>query len=174
MAEGEIDGLMGRLADGERAVFSRIFELLHGPVERLCRSLLKNDADAADATQEAMQKIFTRASDYDRSRPAMPWALAIAGWECRTIARKRGRRREDPEGAGADHAGSHAEEQQVQRDLTEAAVTALGGLSDSDRETLIATFWDEAPSVSGATHRKRRERALTRLRDSFRRLYGLD
>lgn len=174
MPPGELDELMGRLADGERAVFSRVFELLQGPVRRLCGSMLKNDADAADAAQEAMQKIFTRASDYDQTRPAMPWALAIAGWECRSLSRKRNRRREAPEPERDERAGSHAEEELVQRDLTQAAVTALGELSDADRDALIASFWDEAASVSGATLRKRRERALTRLRNSFRRLYGLD
>jgi len=168
-----LDALMARLADGDRAVFARVFELLWGPIHRLCVTLLRNDADAADAAQEAMQKILERASDYDKSRPAMPWAMAIAGWECRTLSRKRGRRREVDE---ADHeqAGEHPEDEVVQRNLAAAAIAALGELSAADRETLIATFWEEAASVSGATLRKRRERALDRLKKTFSRLYGLD
>jgi RNA polymerase sigma-70 factor (ECF subfamily) len=173
MQDEQLDAMMARLADGDRSVFARVFELLWHPIHRLCTSLLKNDADAADATQEAMQKIFERASQYDRRRAAMPWAMAIAAWECRTLARKRGRRREVAEQDGGDVASSHAEDELAQRNLTEAALLALGELSDSDRETLLATFWDEAASVSGATLRKRRERALDRLRNTFRRLYGL-
>lgn len=168
-----LDALMARLADGDRAVFAGVFELLWGPIQRLCITLLKNDADAADAAQEAMQKILERASDYDKSRPAMPWAMAIAAWECRTVLRKRTRRREVDD-TGPDRAGEHQEEEFVQRNLTSAALAALGELSQADRETLIATFWDEAASVSGATLRKRRERALDRIRKTFRRLYGLD
>jgi len=168
-----LDALMARLADGDRAVFARVFELLWGPIHRLCITLLKNDADAADAAQEAMQKILERASDYDKSRPAMPWAMAIADWECRTLARKHVRRREVDD-AGHEQSGEHAEDEFVQRNLTAAAIAALGELSEADRETLIATFWDEAASVSGATLRKRRERALDRLKKTFRRLYGLD
>lgn len=168
-----LDALMARLADGDRAVFARVFELLWGPIHRLCITLLKNDADAADAAQEAMQKILERASDYDKSRPAMPWAMAIAGWECRTLARRRSRRREVDD-ASQEQPGEHAEDEFVQRNLTAAAIAALGELSEADRETLIATFWDEAASVSGATLRKRRERALDRLRKTFGRLYGLD
>jgi RNA polymerase sigma-70 factor (ECF subfamily) len=168
-----LDALMARLADGERAVFARVFELLWGPIHRLCITLLKNDADAADAAQEAMQKILERASDYDKSRPAMPWAMAIAGWECRTLWRKRSRRRE-VDNTDHDQGSEHPEEEFVQRSLTAAAIATLGELSEADRETLIATFWDEAASVSGATLRKRRERALDRLRKTFRRLYGLD
>jgi len=136
--------------------------------------MLKNDADAADAAQQAMEKILARVSDYDRRRPAMPWALAIAAWECRTILRKRSRRREVPEDAAASSAIDGAEEDVVRRDLTQAALDVLGQVSDADRETLVSTFWDEAASVSGATLRKRRERALDRFRNAFRRLYGLD
>jgi len=169
-----LDGLMARLADGDRTVFARVFELLWGPIHRLCVSLLKNDADASDAAQEAMHKILERASDYDKTRPAMPWAMALAAWECRTLARKRNRRREETDEPSNERGGEHPEEEFEQRDLTAAAVSALGELSDTDRETLVATFWDEAASVSGATLRKRRERALDRFRKTFRRLYGLD
>jgi RNA polymerase sigma-70 factor, ECF subfamily len=173
MREDSIDVLMARLADGDRSAFTRVFELLWGPIYRLCLTLLKNEADAADAAQEAMQKILQRSADYDRARPAMPWAMAIAGWECRTLARKRARRKEVAEEAAGDRFDPHAEEASLQRDLLRAALDALGELSATDREVLVATFWEEAASVSGATLRKRRERALTRLRDTFTRLYGL-
>jgi len=169
-----LDALVVRLADGDRSAFTPVFEILWSPTLRLCMSMLKHEPDAADAAQQAMEKIFARASDYDRARPAMPWALAIAAWECRTIARKRHRRREASKDTAADPSFDGAEDELVQRDLTRAALEALGQLSESDRETLVATFWDEAASVSGATLRKRRERALDRLRGAFRRLYGLD
>lgn len=169
-----LDALVARLGDGDRSVFTQVFKLLWPPTVRLCASMLKHEADAADAAQEAMEKILARASDYDRARPALPWALAIAAWECRTIARKRTRRREAPEDAAIDQVFEGAEDEVVQRDLTRAAIAAMGQLSDADRDTLLATFWDEAASVSGATLRKRRERAVDRLRSAFRRLYGLD
>ena len=173
-----LDALMARLADGDRTVFRQVFALLWQPIQRLCRSLLHDPADAADAAQEAMQKILERApADYDRQRPALPWALAIAGWECRTLARKRQRRREAPEAAGEPASPEDPEQQFLQRDLSRAALEALGELSELDRETLLATFWDEAASTAGeasATVRKRRQRALGRLRVAFRRLYGLD
>lgn len=168
-----LDAWMARLASGEREVFAQVFETLWPSIHRLCLSLLSNEADAADAAQEAMMKILERASDYDKTRPAMPWAMAIAGWECRTILRRRSRRREVGE-PQTEPAGAHPEEDFVRQNLTAAALAALGELSDADRETLIATFWEEAATVSGATLRKRRERAIDRLRKSFRRLYALD
>lgn len=170
----DIDALMARLADGDRSVFSLVFERLWSPTLRLCMTLLKNEADASDAAQQAMIKILQRASSYDRSRRALPWALAIAAWECRTLQRKRFRRRELPEDAASEPAEVGAEDELVRRDLTRAAVAAMGELSEADREALVATFWDEAAAVSGATLRKRRERAIDRLRGAFRRLYGVD
>jgi RNA polymerase sigma-70 factor (ECF subfamily) len=143
-------------------------------MQRFCLSMLKHEADAADAAQQAMAKIFERASDYDPKRPAMPWALAIAAWECRTLQRRRFRRRESPEDAAAEPADERTESEIIRRDLTQAALTAMSELPEADREALLATFLDEAASVGGATLRKRRERALDRLRTAFRRLYGLD
>jgi len=168
-----LDALMARLAEGDRTVFRQVFQLVWGPVLRLCASYLHNEADASDAAQEAMHKILERASDYDKTRPALPWAMALAAWECRTQLRKRSRRRESYE-VPSDQAGPDVEQALLERDVVRAALSALGELSETDRETLLATFWDEAASVSGATLRKRRERAFERLRATFRRLYGVD
>ncbi|HET7541637.1 MAG TPA: sigma-70 family RNA polymerase sigma factor [Polyangiaceae bacterium] len=171
--KAQLDSLLAQLADGDRAAFTPVFRLLWQPVLRLCANMLKNDADAADAAQLALEKVLTRCGDYDRTRSALPWALAIAAWECRTFARKRTRRREIPEDHAPDF-GAGSEEELAQRELTQAAVAALGELSAQDREALVATFWEEAANVGGATLRKRRERALKRLRQTFKRLYGLD
>ena len=172
--EESLEVLMARLADGDRSVFSEVFKKLWSPTHRLCMTLLKNEADASDAAQEALAKILERASDYDRTRRAMPWALAIAAWECKTLRKRLARRREVAEHDAPELTGADAQEELARRDLVQAAVSAMGELSPTDRETLVATFWDESGGVSGATFRKRRERALQRLRDSWKRLYGLD
>ena len=172
--EQTLDALMARLADGDRSAFSEVFRRLWGPVERLCLNLLRNDADAADAAQQALAKILERASDYDRERPALPWALAIAAWECRTLRRRLLRRREVSDEVVVEPHTESIQEEIVQRDLAQAALAAMGELSENDREALIATFWDESATVSGATLRKRRERALARLREAWRKLYGFD
>lgn len=170
----ELDALMARLADGDRSAFTPVFRTLWTPMLRFCRTLAENDADAADAAQAAMEKVLERANDYDRARPAMPWAFAIAGWECRTLLRKSSRRREIREEEVPEPIHESSEDDLVERDLVRAALEALGELSAVDQETLIATFTEEAASVTGATLRKRRQRALERLRAAYRRLYGLD
>ena len=78
--KAELDSLILELARGNRAVFAVVFRLLWQPMLRLCQSMLKNEADASDATQQALEKVLTRCAEYDQSRPALPWALAIAAW----------------------------------------------------------------------------------------------
>jgi RNA polymerase sigma-70 factor (ECF subfamily) len=169
-----LDASMARLARGDRSAFTSVFQALWPRTLRLCTGILKHDADAADAAQQALAKILERASAYDPKRPALPWALGIASWECRSTLKRRLRRREVAADESALGANSEPEGDAVDRQLVEAAVTALGTLSEADKETLLATFWEEAASVGGPTLRKRRERALGRLRAAFRRLYGLD
>jgi RNA polymerase sigma-70 factor (ECF subfamily) len=159
-ANGDLDALMARLADGDRAAFTPVFRALWPAVRRLCVHLLGTEADGEDAAQQAMEKILSRASAYDRTRPALPWSLGIASWECRTLRRKQLRRRESAEDSalGLSDQRPLADEVIVERDLIDAGLAALGQLSASDRDTLLTSYFDEAgnPSVSGATLRKRR------------------
>lgn len=165
--------LMARLAEGDRDAFSPLFRALWPSALKVCQRLLPAEADANDAAQAAMMKVLERAHEYDQARPALPWALGIAAWECRTLQKKQSRLREVAEAPQRSDEGATVHELE-QKALLGAALHAMGTLSPADQETLTSTYWDTAAEVGGATFRKRRERALARLRDSFRRLYGLD
>lgn len=170
--EKELSSLIVRLAEGDRSAFSRLFELLWPRVHALCLSLLSHPQDADDAAQQAMEKILTRATEYDRSRAATPWALGIAAWECRTLRRRSLRRREvsDDQLPQVEVEG-RADDELIRRELETAAVAVLQELSPSDRAALVSAFWEEARSAASPAARKRRQRALERLRAAFRRLY---
>jgi len=164
---------MGRLADGDRSAFSALFRALWPPALRVCQRMVHDEADAADAAQAAMMKILERADEYDKQRPALPWALGIAAWECRTLLKRKHRLNESSELPQPSDEGATASDVE-QKLLLAAAMNAMGTLSQADQETLVSTYWETAATAGGATLRKRRERALIRLRDTFRRLYGLD
>jgi RNA polymerase sigma-70 factor (ECF subfamily) len=164
--------LLVRLAEGDRSAFARVFELLWPRIHGVCISLLSHPQDADDAAQSAMEKILTRASEYDRSRPAAPWALGIAAWECRTLRARARRRREVADDELAEvRAEALAEDELIRRELESAAVAVLQDLSPTDRAALVAAFWEEARSAATPAARKQRQRALERLRAAFRRLY---
>lgn len=179
-ARAELDAAMARLADGDRAAFDPVLTTLRPHVGRLCERMLGRGADADDAAQQALEKVFARASSFRRGHSALPWALAIAAWECRTVVRRRQRARADgDEGVeAATSPGPGPDEALLAREIEAAVRDALGRLSEQDRATLSATFEFDAsgaagcPGASGATLRKRRERALERLRLLWRRIDG--
>lgn len=162
---------MKALASGDRSAFTPVFRALWEPALKLCQRLVGDDG--ADVAQTALLHILERAHEYDWRRPALPWALGIAAWECRTHRKRHERRRETADQPDTSDDGAAVAEQE-QRLLVSAAMEAMGTLSEADQRTLVETYWDIASPVTGATLRKRRERALTRLRDAFRRLYGFD
>lgn len=168
-----LDEDLARLADGDRAAFDRVFEAVWPQVLELCRRLAPSPADVEDAAQATLTLVFTRIDEYETERPALPWILGIAGWQCRALRTSRSRRKEEALEAAplaADARRSPHDEAEA-HELVVAAQAALGSLSALDRETLTM-FLQDAPGAVGPTFRKRKERALTRLRSLWERLHG--
>jgi DNA-directed RNA polymerase specialized sigma24 family protein len=168
-----VTALMIRLADGDRSVFDEVYAALWPVLTAFCGRMLSG-SDAEDATQQALLKVFSRASTFDRTGDAFTWAIMIATWEVRTIQKQVTRAKttflENHEPADPTDT---AEVLIARAEIVTAARQVLGTLSESDQQTLSATFNDESPTtVPGATFRKRRERALTRLKEAWRRVYG--
>ncbi len=170
---------MVRLADGDRDAFAPAYAVLWPLVASYCRRAL-GDADGEDTAQEALVKLFERAAEFDREREALPWALGIAAWECRSVRRRSGRRAEapidGPAGAQLASGSPSAEDALIERDLLACAAELLGTLAPDDLETLTAAWSGDAAARAGvapATFRKRVERALARLRAAWRSRHGV-
>ena len=166
---------MTALAAGDRHAFHPVFVSLWPLLSRFTARHLP-PADAEDAAQQALFRVFSRASEYDPKRDALPWALGIASYEIRTARKRRQRRREEPEAPGEWDAraapGPSPEDATLSRDLDAALDGALGDLSESDREMLLFYARGERPDVAAATFRKRVERALGRLRAVWKEKHG--
>ena len=173
VARQKLTDSMVRLADGDRSVFDDVYAQLWPVVSAFCKRTLAA-ADAEDAAQQALLKVFDRAATFERERDALTWVLSIAVWEVRTIHKRHARSRtsnleDQPLPATADN----PEGLTAERQIVEAARQVLGQLSEVDQRTLLATFNEESPdALASATFRKRRERALTRLRDAWSRIYA--
>jgi len=158
---------LARLAGGDRSAQRTVFEAVWPIVRDFCRKMLATAADAEDAAQQAIIRTFAQASDYDVSRDGLAWVLEISLWECRTMLRRRARSREHELSAQAmtvPDLGASPEEAAERRDLEAALAAALGGLTQADRAALADGLTGEQAGVAPATWRKRRERALSRLR----------
>ncbi len=167
---------MVRLADGDRSAFGPVYEAVWPLLQRFAARSLRSAADGEDVAQEALIKLFLRAGEFDPTRDALPWALGIAAYECRTFRRKAGRRREQsagPELEDAPHSGRSPEDDVIQRDLEAAALEILGTLGRADVETVLAaTRGTDRPAVPRSTFRKRLERATRRFRVAWGAKHG--
>jgi RNA polymerase sigma factor (sigma-70 family) len=140
----QLDVDMARLADGDRDAFGAVFRALRPALLTVCRRALANDADADDAAQLTLEKIFEQAAEYDSRRPALPWALTIAAWECATIRKRRQRARTDPLPEAELPSAAHTVEQQaIEEDLRRALGEAVEKLNAEDRATINTTFIDD-------------------------------
>jgi RNA polymerase sigma-70 factor (ECF subfamily) len=166
-----LQSLMTRLAAGDRSALPPAFAILWPLLRRFTGRHLA-PAEAEDAAQEAVVKIFAQAASFDASRSAVAWALGIAGYEVLTARRRRKRRREEPADAatlGARIApGPDPEASVLARDLEATLEAALGSLAPGDAATLRLYAKGDRPAIAAATFRKRVERALARLRTAWR------
>lgn len=177
-AHPELDDLLRRLADGERSAFQPLFDALWPLLRRFATRFLGSEADGDDAAQQALLKVFARAREYDAAREALPWILTIATNECRTLRKGHIRRKEVGSESLAVLAARQASPEQalILNQLKAALAEVFTELRPEDVETLAGAVTDdrsERPAVSGATFRKRVERALERLRLAWRAKHGV-
>lgn len=164
---------MVRLAEGDRLAFPVLVDELWPVLLAFAERGLRHREDAEDVAQEAFYKIAGRIADFDTSRDGLAWAFGIASYEIRTVRRRRQRRREAEDDASLaalpDHAPSQ-EEALTQQALLVALESVLGTLTPSDREALQRGERDGL--IRTAAERKRKQRALERLRDLWRQIHG--
>jgi RNA polymerase sigma-70 factor (ECF subfamily) len=165
--------LMARYADGDRSSFEPVFQILWPQVLTLTRHMLRNRADAEDAAQGALLKVFSRIVDFDRSRDGLAWALGIAAFEARTMLQKAKRRREEFEAPLRETTESElsAEELLIERDTRLVVGNIIGSLQPRDRLIVAGMLQSEDGAAPLTTaERKRKQRVLERLRSAWSRL----
>jgi RNA polymerase sigma factor (sigma-70 family) len=168
-ARAQLNEDLRRLADGDRTAFDAVFARLW-PVLRAFAARHLSGADAEDAAQRALLKVFERAGTFDRERDALAWALGMAVWEIRTVRRQQTRRRitdlsDDP--ATFRSRLPDPEELAIAADLARAVQRTVAGLAPADAEALLSDAAGER--AAGVAFRKRLQRARERLRMLWRR-----
>jgi RNA polymerase sigma-70 factor (ECF subfamily) len=169
----EVQELMVRFADGDRSAFDLLFAKLWPVLLAYTSRALSSSAEAEDAAQASLLKIFARVVDFERERDAVSWAYGIAAFEVLTLRKRQQRRRESGSVKLHDVESTelsperHVEERSVQQVILQLA----SELSERDQLALELEFSDSGNRLD-ETERKQRFRALQRLRDAWRKLNG--
>jgi RNA polymerase sigma-70 factor (ECF subfamily) len=166
---------LAELGDGNRDAFNAVYERVW-PLVRAFVGRHLRPPEADDAAQEALLRVFSRASEFDRDRDALAWIFGIAAWEIRSARTRVRRRREaalDEEAlAGQPGAGPTPEESAAEREREQSIEDALAELGPADAATLRAYMTDAAHDLPPATFRKRVQRAVGRLRAAWKTGHG--
>lgn len=170
----ELDALFVRLADGERGAIDPAYRVLWPALRAFVGRALgpAREHEADDVTQAALLRLFGQASRYEAGRDAYAWALALTSWELRSAQTRARRDRSTPLDGALGHASPNTspEDAAVQASEREHLRDAIALLSPSDREVIEQVLADSHPS--DATFRKRRERAMARLRAFLKEIHG--
>jgi DNA-directed RNA polymerase specialized sigma24 family protein len=161
---------MVRFADGERAAFREVFDALWPMCVAVATRALDHRADAEDTAQRAILKVFDRIVDLDRTRDGVAWAMTVTAFEVLTTRKQRSRRREDFTETDVRDIGASASELLLEEELRANVLATVGELAANDQDALTAMLSGTKPI--GETERKRRLRAIERLRAAWRRAHG--
>jgi len=128
--------LVSRSVGGDTQAFAEIYDRYADSIYSFCRSRLRNDADAADATQDTFVRAVTRLSQLQDPDKLRSWLYAIARNEIVATGRTSSRFTGDE---GMVHMASTDPELDVDLLRVESAAqlwAAAGGLQDRDHEVL--------------------------------------
>ena len=140
-AESAEDALLvGRVLAGETTAFETLVARYQGTFLKVARRMLRNPADAGDAIQVTLFKVFAKRGTYDRSRPFTSWVLRILRNECLNVIRAR--RPQEPLTSDVPDASDPLapfEDAERQRRVR----AALGALTSDHREAVVQRYYGE-------------------------------
>lgn len=165
--------LIRRAKTGNRDAAGELLSAHATQAYRLALHIVRNQADAEDATQTALVRAFANLRRFDEQRPFAPWLLRIVGREALKVLRA--------ERTRLAFWQRHAQVAQSQETVESAVMVrveheelwrAVNRLKDDDRLVLTLSFFmglgeadvAEALGIKRGTVKSRKHNALGRLR----------
>ncbi len=170
-------GLIARAARGEESAFIALVGRLRGPALRLAARVLDDPAEAEDAVQAALVKLWRKADSY---RPELG---SVEGWFARIVVNScLDRRRMIRPAAPLEAAGDLADEQPGPDEVADTADrarrtrNAIARLSPRQRAAILLFYGEEQSTAEVAqaleTSLKAVEGLLARARADLARMLG--
>lgn len=149
--------MQATLTRNDRAedLFENWYRCHHGALQNYCTRFLRDGATAADVTQEALLRAWTRRDQFETEAQVRPWLFRVARNLCIDIIRSRSRVVPSdslPDRAGDGDAGTHLDREQV----AEVVRRAMDELSQRHQQLLIqrevqGRGYDELAAEMGVT-----------------------
>lgn len=140
--------LLVRIGAGDRRAVDELYEMFGRQAFALARRILLDDGLAEDVVQEVFLSVWRTPGAFDERRAAVSsWLLAMVHHKAVDAVRReeghrrRGRRAEDDMALSAPTATVDAEEQAVDRVVSQQVRTALGELPPAQREALGLAYY---------------------------------
>lgn len=140
--------LLTRIRAGDRRAVDELYELFGRQAYALARRILLDDGLAEDVVQEVFLSVWRNPAAFDERRAAVSsWLLAMVHHKAVDAVRReeghrrRNRRAEDDMALSAPTADRDAEDQAVDRVVSQQVRTALGELPDAQREALALAYY---------------------------------
>lgn len=165
--------LVRRAKADDRAALAELLGAHTTQAYRLALHIVRNQADAEDATQTAFIKALTNLAQFDERRPFAPWLLRIVIHEALNLKRaERTRLAFWQRHSQVAQSPETVESAVMVRVEHEELWRALNGLQDDDRIVLTLSFFmglgeadvAEALGIKRGTVKSRKHYALVRLR----------
>jgi RNA polymerase sigma-70 factor (ECF subfamily) len=136
------EALVALAARGEEAALAELYDRLGGVAYGLAYRVLRDEALAQDAVQEAFLALWRTAGSFvaERSR-AGTWLLTLVHRRAVDLVRREQRRRAEPLEAAPEPAGGSAEEAAWLRLERERVQEALRRLPDAQREAIELAYY---------------------------------
>jgi RNA polymerase sigma factor (sigma-70 family) len=166
--------LLEAIADGDEAALGTLYDRFGRVAYGVALRVLRDQALAEDAVQEAFLAIWRSADSYRRER-AKPstWLLTVVHRRAVDLVRREDRRRAEPLGDPPEDAAAAVPEEAQLRERRAAVQSALRSLPEEQRQALELAYYGGYTQSELATHlgvplgtvKSRMFAGLTRLRE---------
>jgi RNA polymerase sigma-70 factor (ECF subfamily) len=177
VAVERLEELLEKVARGDQAAFTEVFNRVSGPVHGLVRRVLRDPAQSEEVTQEVLINVWRSAARFDPAQgSAMAWIMTLAHRRAvdrvrsEQSATDRARRLGSREATTAFDEVAETVEIRLER---EAVRRCLGSLTDLQRDSIELAYYGgnsyrevaELLAVPLGTVKTRMRDGLIRLRD---------
>ena len=160
------------VSSGDRAAFSDLYDEISPMVYGLALRITKSPAFAEEVSQEVFVQVWQQAGRFDRSKgSAKSWIATIAHRRAVDFVRRNQSAMDRDAAMPIEPEAADVAEQAILADEHDRVRSALGGLSDTQREAITLAYY------GGLTYREVAERldspegtVKTRIRDGLRQL----